>query len=117
MASKTKKFDFSQIQSDAKAIIDANGVDATNEISGLIMRDTDSGEPIGSAVAVYDGLAVLCAVNEDIFANASTKHKQVIAQKFLMLKPASVIEIAEKKYKVIEVQEFNGCFVALVQAA
>ena len=112
---KLKKFEFSEIENNAKAIIAENGIDATNEIDGLVMREENSGEPIGSAVAAYDGLAVICAANEEIFAQSTSKQKQVIAEKFLMLKTGSALEIDGKKYKVCEVKEFGGCFVALIQ--
>ena len=112
---KLKKFEFSEIENNAKEIIAKNGIDAVNEIDGLVMRDKDSGEPIGTAVAVYDGSAVICAVNEEIFAQSTSKQKQVIAEKSLLLKPESIIEIDGKEYKVCEVKEFGGCFVALIQ--
>ena len=112
---KLKKFEFSEIEKNADAIIAANGIDAVNEIDDLIIRDKDSGEPIGTAFAVYDGLAVICAVNEEIFAQSTSKQKQVIAEKFLMLKVNSKLEIDGKKYKVCEVKELDACFIALVQ--
>ena len=113
---KAKNFDFELIKENGLSIIAENGIECKNSVS-LPMIDDENGEEIGQATAIYDGLAVICAVNEEIFAQATSKQKQVIAEKFLMLKPASVIEIDGKKYKVCEVKEFGGGFVALIQAA
>lgn len=114
---KLKKFEFSEIENNANAIISENGIEAVNEIDGLVVQDKASGEPIGTAVASYDGLAVLTAVNPELFENTPKTAKQVITEKFLMLKVNSKLEIDGKKYKVCEVKEFDACFVALIQAA
>ena len=113
---KAKKFDFELIKENGLSIITENGIECKNSVS-LPMIDDESGEEIGQATAIYDGLAVLCAVNPELFENVAKTAKQVIAEKFLMLKANSKLEIDGKKYKVCEVKEFDACFVATIQAA
>lgn len=113
---KLKKFEFDAIKENGMAIIAENGVDCQNKVT-LPMLDEETGKQVGTATAIYDGLAVLCAINTELFENTPKTAKQVIAEKSLLLKPQSVIEIDGKEYTVIEVKEIGFVYVALIQAA
>lgn len=113
---KAKKFEFEEIKEKGVSILAENGVDCQNKVS-LPMLDEETGKQVGNATAIYDGLAVLTAVNPELFENVPKSAKQVIAEKSLLLKPQSVIEIDGKEYKVVEVKEIGFVYVALIQAA
>lgn len=113
---KAKKFEFDEIKENGIAILAENGVDCQNKVS-LPMLDEETGKQVGTGTAIYDGLAVLTAVNTELFENVPKTAKQVIAEKSLLLKTNSVIEIDGKEYTVIKVKEIGFVFVALIQAA
>lgn len=113
---KAKKFEFEEIKENGVAILAENGVDCQNKVS-LPMLDEKTGKQVGNATAIYDGLAVVCAINSELFENTPKNAKQVIAEKSLLLKINSVIEIDGKEYTVIEVKEIGFVYVALIQAA
>ena len=113
---KAKKFEFDAIKENGVAILAENGVACFNKVS-LPMLDEETGKQVGNATAIYDGLAVLTAVNTELFENVHKSAKQVIAEKSLLLKINSVIEIDGKEYLVIEVKEIGFVYVALIQAA
>ena len=112
---KAKKIEYSEIKENGVSIIAENGVDCQNKVT-LPMND-ETGKQAGTATAIYDGLAVLTAVNTELFENTPKTAKQVIAEKSLLLKTNSVIEIDGKEYKVIEVKEIGFVYVAIIQAA
>ena len=112
---KLKKFEFDAIKENGVSILAENGVDCQNKVT-LPMLD-ETGKKVGNATAIYDGLAVLTAVNTELFENVPKNAKQVIAEKSLLLKENSVIEIDGKEYKVSEVKEIGFVYVALIQAA
>lgn len=112
---KLKKFEFDAIKENGVSILAENGVDCQNKVS-LPMLD-ETGKQVGTGTAIYDGLAVLTAVNSELFENTPKTAKQVIAEKSLLLKPQSVIEIDGKEYKVVEVKEIGFVYVAIIQAA
>ena len=111
-----KKFDLDAIKENGVSILAENGVDCQNKVI-LPMIDETTGKQVGNATAIYDGLAVLTAVNTELFENTPETAKQVIAEKSLLLKPQSVLEIDGKEYKTLEVKEIGLVYVALVQAA
>lgn len=111
-----KKFDFDAIKENGLSILAENGVECFNKVS-LPMFDEKEEKQVGTATAIYDGLAVLTAVNAELFENTPETAKQVIAEKSLLLKPQSVIEIDGKEYKILEVKEIGLVYVALIQAA
>ena len=113
---KSKKFEFDAIKENGVAILAENGVDCQNKVS-LPMLDEKEEKQVGNATAIYDGLAVLTAVNSELFENVPKSAKQVIAEKSLLLKPQSALEIDGKEYKVSEVKEIGFVYVALIQAA
>lgn len=113
---KLKKFEFDAIKENGVSILAENGVDCQNKIF-LPMLKEETGEQVGTATAIYDGLAVLTAVNTELFENVPKSAKQVIAEKSLLLKINSVIEIDGKEYTVIDVKEIGFVYVALIQAA
>ena len=113
---KAKRFEFDAIKENGVSIIAENGVDCFNKVS-LPILDEKTGEQVGNATAIYDGLAVVCAINSELFENVPKTAKQVIAEKSLLLKPQSVIEIDGKEYKVSEVKEIGFVYVAIIQAA
>ena len=113
---KAKKFEFDAIKENGVSILAENGVDCQNKVT-LRMLDEETGKQVGTATAIYDGLAVLTAVNSELFENVPKTAKQVIAEKSLLLKINSVIEIDGKEYKVSEVKEIGFVYVALIQAA
>ena len=113
---KAKKFEFDEIKENGVAILAENGVECFNKVS-LPMLDEKTGKQVGTATAIYDGLAVLTAVNTELFENTPKTAKQVIAEKSLLLKPQSVIEIDGKEYKVVDVKEIGFVYVAIIQAA
>lgn len=112
---KSKKFEFDAIKENGVSILAENGVDCQNKVS-LPMLD-ETGKQVGKATAIYDGLAVLTAVNPELFENTPKTAKQVIAEKSLLLKPQSVLEIDGKEYKVGNVKEIGFVYVAIIQAA
>ena len=112
---KSKKFEFNAIKENGVSILAENGVDCQNKVS-LPMLDEETGKQVGTATAIYDGLAVLTAVNTELFENVPKSAKQVIAEKSLLLKINSVIEIDNKEYNVVEVKEVGFVYVALIQA-
>lgn len=109
-----KNFSVDEIQSSVKTIL-KSGVESYNRIS-TPMTD-EAGKTVGTAEVIYDGLAVLCAVNAELFAEVPKGAKQVICEKNLFLKPDSVIEIKGKEYKVLQIKEHLTAYIALVQAA
>ena len=113
---KAKKFEFDEIKENGVVILAENGVDCQNKVF-LPMLKEETGEQSGTATAIYDGLAVLTAVNTELFENVPKSAKQVIAEKSLLLKINSVIEIDSKEYTVIDVKEIGFVYVALIQAA
>ena len=113
---KSKKFEFNAIKENGVSILAENGVDCQNKVS-LPMLDEKTGKQVGNATAVYDGLAVLTAVNPELFENVPKSAKQVIAEKSLLLKINSVIEIDGKEYKVVDVKEIGFVYVAIIQVA
>ena len=112
---KAKKFEFDTIKENGVSILAENGVDCQNKVS-LPMLD-ETGKQVGNATAIYDGLAVLTAVNTELFENVHKSAKQVIAEKSLLLKPQSVLGIDGKEYTVIEVKEIGLVYVAIIQTA
>ena len=113
---KLKKFEFDAIKENGVSILAENGVDCQNKVT-LPMLDEKEEKQVGNATAIYDGLAVLTAVNTELFENTPETAKQVIAEKSLLLKINSVIEIDGKEYKTLEVKEIGFVYVALIQAA
>lgn len=113
---KSKKFEFDAIKENSVAIILSNGVGCQNKVT-LPMLDEKTGKQVGTGTAIYDGLAVLTAVNTELFENVPKNAKQVIAEKSLLLKPQSVIKIDGKEYKILEVKEIGFVYVAIIQAA
>ena len=111
---KAKKFEFDAVKENGVSILAENGVECFNKVS-LPMLDEKEEKQVGKATAIYDGLAVLTAVNTELFENVPKNAKQVIAEKSLLLKINSVIEINGKEYTVIEVKEIGLVYVALIQ--
>lgn len=110
-----KNFSVDEIQSSVKTILKMSGIESYNRISKPMTDET--GKEVGKAEVVYDGLAVLCAVNAELFAEVPKGSKQVICEKNLFLKLDSIIEIKGKEYKVIQIKEHLTAYIALVQAA
>lgn len=110
------QFSVDEIQSSVKTILNTSGVESYNRLLKP-MLDEETDKEVGKAEVIYDGLAVLCAVNAELFNEAPKGSKQVICEKNLFLKPDSVIEIKGKKYKVIQIKEHLTAYIALVQAA
>lgn len=113
---KAKKFEFEEIKENGVSILAENGTECLNKVS-LPMLDEETGKQVGTATAIYDGTAVVCAINSELFENVAKSAKQVIAEKSLLLKPQSMIEIDGKEYTVIDVKEIGFVYVALIQAA
>lgn len=110
-----KQFSVNEIQSSVKTILNASGVESYNRV--YLPMKNEEGKEVGKAEVIYDGLAVLCATNSELFAEVPKGAKQVICEKNLFLKPESVIEIKGKEYKVIQIKEHLTAYIALVQAA
>lgn len=110
-----KNFSVDEIQSSVQTILKTSGVESYNR-TYLPMKN-EEGKEVGTAEVVYDGLAVLCAVTAELFAEVPKGAKQVICEKNLFLKPESVIELKGKEYKVIQIKEHLTAYIALVQAA
>ena len=110
-----KQFSVDEIQSSVQTILKTSGVESYNRVH--LPMTNDEGKEVGKAEVIYDGLAVLCAVNAELFNEAPKGAKQVICEKNLFLKPDSVIEIKGKEYKVVQIKEHLTAYIALVQAA
>lgn len=111
-----KQFYVDEIQSSVKTILKTSGVESYNRIHKP-MLDEETGKEVGTAEVIYDGLALLCAVNAELFNEAPKGSKQVICEKNLFLKPENIVEIKGKEYKVIQIKEHLTAYIALVQAA
>ena len=111
-----KQFSVDEIQSSVQTILKMSGVESYHRISKPMFNE-ETGNEVGTAEVIYDGLAVLCAVNAELFNEVPKGAKQVICEKNLFLKPESVIEIKGKEYKVIQIKEHLTAYIALVQAA
>ena len=73
-----KNFSVDEIQSSVKTILKTSGVESYNRISKPMTDET--GKEVGKAEVIYDGLAVLCAVNAELFAEVPKGAKQVICE-------------------------------------
>ena len=74
------------------------------------------GDFVGLAMKLT-GVSQIPVSEEPCFSDVPKSAKQVIAEKSLLLKTNSVIEIDGKEYKVVEVKEIGFVYVALIQAA
>lgn len=112
---KAKSFSYAEICDNAKNIVKSQGVECTNTVKKPLFNE--NGVECGFSECIYDGLAVVCAVNKELFEQASREQKQVIAHTHLNLKPDSIFNYRKKDYRVLQVVEKGLSLVALIQAA